>query len=137
MISPAPNLPAVRRTGLLWLHFICGGAAAFALVDKENPSITFVFGSVRLSGFRMALIVLPAALPYLVSFAISKHAIPTRSLYFWLYAMTLLIGTTVGLWFMTRANSVGSALLILLMQIVAFSIIALSIDEHLRNRRDA
>ena len=134
---PSPNLTAARRTGLLWLHILCGGAATLTLLSQENLSLRFVFSGVRTRGIGVALAALPAALPYIVSFVIAKHVVPDKGVYLRTYALILLVGTVAGVWCVMRTASVDTALLVALIQATIFAAFGHWINAHDEARRDA
>ena len=136
-IAQAPA-PALRRTALLWLHILCAGVAAFALLSRENLSLTYIFfGGSQTRGVGVAFAVLPVILPFLFSFLLCKRTIPTRASLTYLYTFTLLIGTVAAVWRIALANSLGGVLLVALALTVGLVVVASTMNACAQNRRDA
>jgi hypothetical protein len=101
-------------------------------------SLTNVFrGAPRMFGLEAPVAILPVVLPFVISCMTSKRLIPTSAILTRLFALAVVIGTAVGIWRIALADSVGSVLLVTLVQAVGFTLIANAMNTYAQNRRDA
>jgi hypothetical protein len=123
----------LRRTALLWLHVLGASTLALTLLSRENLSLTFVFaGGPRLGGgLSAALVVFPVVLPYAVSFAVCRHAVPYNRSYTWLTAGIVGLGTIIGVGLLVRGISTGGLLLFA----VALFAVLLGVGRNLSERQ--
>jgi len=127
-----PNPIAARRTGLLWIHILCGGAAGLALMSQANPFSRFVFAP-RMTA-SAAFLALPAVWPYVVSFISSKETVPASHGYLSIYIALLLSVTIAGIWITLHGLgdplNFGGVLLVSLAQAVVFVVVVGLIRKH-------
>jgi sorbitol-specific phosphotransferase system component IIBC len=129
---------ATRRTGLIWIHIICGSTAAGTFLSQANLSLKSVFiGELFWSGTNGMRFALPALWPYVVSFMTSRKIVPVRSSYLAIYTVVLAVATAAGVWVTLTTESLAVVFFFSVVQAMALVFTAEKISAYDWVHRDA